>query len=102
MVYRKSARSLKSVQEPNFFSLFPRIFLAILTRPNRPKAVWLASEWRQQAPVIFSDFLDKRAQSYACFFVRSVAAHEKPHVFRRPLSSRKKLGLLRGPADEKV
>ena len=39
VAYRKSARSLKSVQELwQFFSLFSWIFLAILTNPNRPKA----------------------------------------------------------------
>ena len=57
---KKRARTLTI-----FFLYFPKFFLAILTRPNRQ--VWVSSEWGQQAPEKISEFLDKRAKSYACF-----------------------------------
>ena len=69
VAYRKSARSLKSVQEPWQFFFF--IFLNFFGNFNETKQayrqVWVTSKWGRQAPVKISDFSDKRAKSYACF-----------------------------------
>ena len=51
----------------NFFSIFSRIFLAILMKPNKVKRVWVGPKWCQEAAEKHSDFSDKRAKSYACF-----------------------------------
>ena len=51
----------------NFFSLFSRIFLAILTKPNRAKPSLGRVQMVSRSYTKISDFSDKRAKSYACF-----------------------------------
>jgi hypothetical protein len=68
VVYRKSS-SLKSVRELwwFFFFIFLNFFDNFVETQTDQRWVWPASEWCQQAPVKISDFLNKRAKSYARF-----------------------------------
>ena len=66
-VYRNSASSLKSVQNPwQLFSLFS-LFYQFWWDQTGLRRVWVESKWRQEATVKILDFYDKRAKSYACF-----------------------------------
>jgi len=68
VVYRNSASSLKNVQNPcQFFLFIFLIILVILMKPNRVKPSLGLVQMCQEAAVKISDFVDKRAKSYACF-----------------------------------
>ena len=69
VVYRNSARSLKSVQKlwQFFFLYFPEFFWQFWWNQTGRSRVWVRSKWCQEAAEKFLDFSDKRAKSYACF-----------------------------------
>src|SRR5579859_2225348 len=51
----------------NLFIYFPEFFWQFCRDQTGRSRVWVTSEWGQQAPQKSSEFLDKRAKSYACF-----------------------------------
>ena len=67
VVYRNSASSLKSVQNPCQFFCIPEFFWRFYWDQTRQSLVWVGSKWCQEAAVKILDFFDKPAKSYICF-----------------------------------